>query len=69
MLDDSEWDKFRDQLQNEQNQAGLTHIAESLANLRDELRKKGFSDEQAFILIREYFCILVDRFYGPESEE
>ena len=68
MLEDADWEKFLDDAQNDQTNAGLAHIAETLAGFRDLLLKQGFTTQQTFLLVRDFFYALINRFF-PEGEE
>lgn len=44
-------------------------LADTLADLRDNLKSRGFSDDQAFQLTREYMVLMLDNAPTPPPDD
>lgn len=59
MIDDVDWDSLRDAAQDQQTNAGLEHIARTVARFRDGLIDNGFSRKEAFKMSRDFLMELM----------
>lgn len=67
--DDDEARKILSQLQDEQTQAGLDHIAECAREFNDAFVKAGFRRKEAFKLTRDILAGWLDRGIDPDEGE
>jgi hypothetical protein len=59
MTDDVDWDSLRSEAQEDQTNAGLAHIAASVARFRDDLMDRGFRRKEAFKMSRDFLLELM----------
>lgn len=69
MFDEDEAQRLLAGAQRDQERAGNAEMARDVRDLHEAFVDKGFTDEQAFGLARDYFAFVLDNAYADRAVE